>query len=127
MQPFRSLATASAEFVERLRTAIEVHLESNEHEDRSLDVLVRHAIQADEKPEADVRGVWKRLSGRVEGPFGGLAIEGPAGGAGTTVMATTGISPFPDSHVQTNGRTELPISLHSGTFRSLADSSTVLR
>jgi hypothetical protein len=127
MQPFRSLASASTELIERLRTAIEDQLDGDAHEDRSLDDLVRHAMQNEQEPQADVRGVWKRLSGRVESPFGGLAVEGPAGGAGATVLATSGISPFPDGHIRTNGRTEKPISLHSGAFRSLSDSSTVLR
>jgi hypothetical protein len=46
-------------------------------EDSGLDYLVRHAIQQ-ELSSHDGEHVWHRLSRRVRGPFGSMAIEEPA-------------------------------------------------
>jgi hypothetical protein len=48
-----------------------------EHGDEDLDVLVRHAFRQ-EAVSHDAKHVWTRLSRRVRGPFGALAIEEPA-------------------------------------------------
>lgn len=49
-----------------------------EHETQPIDVLVRNAFLHDTPHEADVSKVWSELSSRVMGPFGTLAVEGPA-------------------------------------------------
>jgi hypothetical protein len=46
-------------------------------EDPGLDVLVRHAIRQ-ELASHDGGQVWQKLSSRVKGPFGSIAIEEPA-------------------------------------------------
>lgn len=48
-----------------------------EAEDTGLDLLVRHAIRQ-EAVSHDGGHVWQKLSSRVKGPFGSLAIEEPA-------------------------------------------------
>lgn len=49
-----------------------------EQETQPIDVLVRNAFLHDTPHEADVSRVWSELSSRVMGPFGTLALEGPA-------------------------------------------------
>ncbi|MDQ6695768.1 MAG: hypothetical protein M3014_15390 [Chloroflexota bacterium] len=51
--------------------------ESQSDNDPALDVLVRHAMVSSDSSEADTGKVWKKLSGRVRGPFGQIAVEGP--------------------------------------------------
>ena len=46
-------------------------------EDSGLDLLVRHAIHQ-EVTSHDGGHVWQKLSRRVKGPFGSIAIEEPA-------------------------------------------------
>jgi hypothetical protein len=46
-------------------------------EDANLDVLVKHAVKSSLQ-QPDAGRVWKRLSQRVTGPYGSLAVEGPA-------------------------------------------------
>jgi hypothetical protein len=46
-------------------------------DDPGLDVLVRHAIHQ-EVSSHDAGHVWQKLSRRVAGPFGRIAIEEPA-------------------------------------------------
>jgi hypothetical protein len=47
-------------------------------EDRELDVLVKHAMRGTHWLEHDPKRVWQRLSERVRGPFGSMAVEEPA-------------------------------------------------
>ncbi|MEO5952606.1 MAG: hypothetical protein ABIQ44_09100 [Chloroflexia bacterium] len=47
-------------------------------EDKALDMLVKHAMSGTHWLEHDPKRVWQRLSARVRGPFGGMAIEEPA-------------------------------------------------
>lgn len=44
-----------------------------------LDLLLKHAMHSNsaEAPQASTHRVWKKLSGRVQGPFGSMAVEGP--------------------------------------------------
>lgn len=44
-----------------------------------LDLLLKHAIQSNSSavPAPNTKRVWKKLSGRVRGPFGRIAVEGP--------------------------------------------------
>ena len=51
---------------------------AEEEETQPIDVLVRNAFRHDTPHEADVSRVWSELSSRVMGPFGMLAVEGPA-------------------------------------------------
>jgi len=52
--------------------------EQTMEEDRALDMLVKHAMSGTHWLEHDPKRVWARLSERVRGPFGGMAIEEPA-------------------------------------------------
>ncbi len=54
------------------------HAEDERSGDCDLDVLVRHAMVSGDSSAADTRKVWKKLSGRVRGPFGRIAVEGPS-------------------------------------------------
>lgn len=49
-----------------------------DEEDRALDVLVKHAMSGTHWLEHDPKRVWQRLSERVRGPFGSMAVEEPA-------------------------------------------------
>ncbi len=70
--------------------------------DQPIDVLVRNAFQNDTPAGANVSRVWAALSNRVLGPFGTLALEGPAfacsEGAGqhSSVQARDGLAPSVD-------------------------------
>jgi hypothetical protein len=56
----------------------EEDVEEMAQEDRALDVLVKHAMQGTNWLEHDPKRVWQRLSERVRGPFGSMAVEEPA-------------------------------------------------
>lgn len=60
-------------------------------EDKALDLLVKHAMAGTNWLEHDPKRVWQRLSERVRGPFGGMAIEEPAN-MGSSM-------PLPQDHV----------------------------
>jgi len=95
MQPIRKIANSSAEWLDDLRTAFLEYIgERAEAEDGSLDDLLRYTMQAEEESKADATGVWERLSGRMVGPFGLLAVEGPAGRGDSSVISLTGVAPF---------------------------------
>src|SRR5512135_21985 len=47
-------------------------------EDRNLDVLMKHAVRSTNWLEHDPKQVWQRLSERVRGPNGEVAVEQPA-------------------------------------------------
>jgi len=49
----------------------------DDDDDPGLDLLVKNAVQANWL-EHDPKRVWKKLSERVRGPFGRMAIEEPA-------------------------------------------------
>jgi hypothetical protein len=95
MQPIRVIANASSEWLDDLRIAILEYVgERADADDPSMDDLLRHTMQSDGDSKADARGVWERLCGRVVGPFGRLAVEGPAGCGDSSVIALTGVAPF---------------------------------
>jgi hypothetical protein len=52
--------------------------DSMDEEDRALDLLVKHAMSGTHWLEHDPKRVWQRLSERVRGPFGSMAVEEPA-------------------------------------------------
>ncbi len=56
---------------------LEVEDEMDE-EDRAIDVLVKHAMHGTPWLQHDPKAVWQRLSERVRGPFGSMAVEEPA-------------------------------------------------
>jgi hypothetical protein len=49
----------------------------DEDDDPGLDLLVKNAVRSNWL-EHDPRRVWNKLSERVRGPFGRMAVEGPA-------------------------------------------------
>ena len=50
--------------------------------DPSLDLLLKHAMHSASPGAPNAGRIWQQLSRRVVGPFGGLAVEGPASGGG---------------------------------------------
>lgn len=44
-----------------------------------LDLLLKYAMQnnSSDAPAPNANRIWKKLSGRVRGPFGRIAVEGP--------------------------------------------------
>jgi hypothetical protein len=79
----RALAAASGALLDDLRLSLTNSIPElcKEEEDQPMGVLVRNAFRDNEEggcDEADVSRVWAELSSRVLGPFGRLALEGPA-------------------------------------------------
>lgn len=100
----RVLAAASGAFRGFLRpdpvpdSAPTVHEEGGKEE---LHLLVKNALITPEEPRPDVSRIWSELSSRVKGPFGRLAIEGPAftyreGAAAAPQLSRDGLAPSPD-------------------------------
>jgi hypothetical protein len=95
MRPIKTITNASADLLEELRSALLGYVGGQaEADDPSLDELLRHALQGDEEAQADATSVWRRLSGRMVGPFGRLALEGPAGSTDPTIVSLVGNAPF---------------------------------
>ncbi|HEY0071791.1 MAG TPA: hypothetical protein VGE04_17645 [Chloroflexia bacterium] len=64
--------------------------------DESLDILLKHALNTHtpETPVPSTSHVWSKLSRRVRGPFGKIAVEGPAAsGQGLSTLGS-GAVPF---------------------------------
>lgn len=128
MQPIRSIATASAGWLEDLRLAILDYLGDHaEWDDRSLDDLLRYAMHSAGEAEADASGVWKRLCGRVVGPFGRLAVEGPAGCSDPTVVGFTGLAPFAPATSPSGTEPAAPGKAHSRGPGQTPEAATLLR
>jgi hypothetical protein len=71
-------AAASTAFLDSLRSGLAVSpVKQEEETDQPIGLLVRNAFR-EEAAEIDMSHVWAELSGRVKGPFGMLAVEGPA-------------------------------------------------
>lgn len=67
--------------------------------DPEIDILVRHAVHQ-ELVAHEAGHIWQKLSRRVKGPFGNIAVEEPAmRGQSMPVIATAGETPDrrPDS------------------------------
>jgi hypothetical protein len=64
------------DFVSNLRSFADG---SNSDENEELDLLLKYAMRnnSSEAPAPNTNRIWKRLSRRVTGPFGKLAVEGP--------------------------------------------------
>jgi hypothetical protein len=75
IRPIRAIATALQDEISDV--AVCPDCACPEHGDEDLEVLVRHAFRQ-EPVSHDAKHVWTRLSRRVRGPFGALAIEEPA-------------------------------------------------
>ncbi|MDQ5823369.1 MAG: hypothetical protein M3441_04045 [Chloroflexota bacterium] len=89
--------------------------------DESLDLLVKHALKtnAPQAPAPNSNNVWSKLSSRVRGPFGKMAVEGPAGaGSEMSVLGAKG-APF---SVGDETRSSLP----SGSSQEVSDPHTAL-
>lgn len=76
----KALAAASSALLEGLRGIGSSSDPSGADDDdaATIDVLVRNAFRQDSERKANVTRIWSELSSRVMGPFGTLAIEGPA-------------------------------------------------
>jgi hypothetical protein len=75
IRPIRAIAAALQDGLLEDTPEIDGHCPAAD--DHDLDALVRHAFRH-EAVSHDPKNVWKRLSGRVRGPFGAIAIEEPA-------------------------------------------------
>jgi hypothetical protein len=69
-------ASLHEDFTDDMR-AITAQEPVEEDDDPGLDVLVKNAVR-ENWLEHDPRAVWKKLSERVRGPFGQMAVEEPA-------------------------------------------------
>jgi hypothetical protein len=89
--------------------------------DESLDLLVKHALKsnAPQTPAPNTNNVWSKLSRRVKGPFGRMAVEGPEGsGSEMSVLGPKG-APF---SVGDETRSPLP----AGNSQEVSDQHTAL-
>ena len=100
----KALAAVSGAILDNIRNGLSSPLENGQSEDdRPIGVLVRNAFRHEEAPEADVSRVWAELSSRVLGPFGRLAVEGPAfaytdiAGEHSLLQARDGLAPCASS------------------------------
>lgn len=89
--------------------------------DESLDILVKHALKSHtpQTPGPDTNNVWSKLSKRVRGPFGKIAVEGPA--AQGDDLARLGSNGVPFS-VGDEKRSPLP----SGNSQEASDQHTAM-
>ena len=64
--------------------------------DESLDLLVKHALRSHtpNTPVPSTSNVWSKLSRRVRGPFGKMAVEGPAASGDELAMLGSNGTPF---------------------------------
>lgn len=64
--------------------------------DESLDLLVKHALHTHtpQAPAPGANNVWSKLSRRVKGPFGKIAVEGPASSGDPLASLGSGGVPF---------------------------------
>ncbi len=89
--------------------------------DESLDLLVKHALKsnAPQTPAPNSNNVWSKLSRRVRGPFGKMAVEGPeCSGSDMSVLGPNG-APF---SVGDETRSMLP----SGNSQEVSDQHTAM-
>ena len=70
-------ATSPSELAEDLLHSLSNGGDDEPEVDTSLQILLKNAVRSS-WGEPDASRVWKRLSRRVTGPFGALAMEGPA-------------------------------------------------
>ena len=98
---FRKLAAVSGALLDDLLLGL-VSPRHAQEDGAPIDLLVKNALREDVVGEADVSRVWADLSSRVKGPFGRLAVEGPAftcsEGRSLTpaLQSREGLDPSPD-------------------------------
>ncbi len=82
------------DMLSRVRDRIE--LAARADGDESLDILVKHALNTHtpQTPAPSTNHVWSKLSRRVRGPFGKLAVEGPATSGEPMAAIGSGAVPF---------------------------------
>lgn len=91
------LTHASSLFIEDFLSSIRQFADPiSASEADELDILLKHAMHTNspDAPTPNANRVWKRLSGRVRGPFGRLAVEGPQVSGEETSMGHGHQSPF---------------------------------
>jgi hypothetical protein len=88
-------------------------------EDRNLDMLMKHAVRSSGWLAHDPKQVWQRLSERVRGPNGELAVEEPAN-LGSSEM------PYPEQYEKADRRDSRPDAHHHSLHR-LANEAYSLR
>lgn len=89
--------------------------------DDSLDILVKHALNTHtpQTPVPSSSNVWSKLSRRVKGPFGKMAVEGPAASGDNLAALGSGSVPFA---VGDDKRSPLP----SGNSQEASDQHTAM-
>lgn len=90
----RAIAAASTALLDGLLSGLVVPpVKQDDESDQPIGVLVRNAFR-NEAEGLDLSHVWSELSSRVKGPFGRLAVEGPAFtySDGATLLASHGHS-----------------------------------
>ncbi len=91
------LTHASSLFIEDFLSSIREFADPiSASEVDELDILLKHAMQSNSPsaPTPNANRIWKKLSGRVRGPFGRLAVEGPQVSGEETGMGHGHQSPF---------------------------------
>ena len=65
--------------------------------DPSLDLLVKNAMRDASSAEPDAPRIWQQLRNKVKGPFGRIAVEGPAMSTLDSAMMKSGgvVQPAP--------------------------------
>jgi hypothetical protein len=89
--------------------------------DESLDILVKHALNTHtpQTPVPSTSNVWSKLSRRVRGPFGKMAVEGPAATGDNLSTLGSGGVPFA---VGDDKRSPLP----AGNSQEASDQHTAM-
>ncbi len=102
-----------------LRDHVETEREAEANE--SLDLLVKHALKSHtpQTPVPNTNNVWSKLSRRVRGPFGKLAVEGPAANGDDRAILGPNGAPF---SVGDEKRSPLP----SGNSQEASDQHTAM-
>ena len=123
------LAQTPSRYLEDVLSTLRNHMEpaGGSDGDESLDILVKHALNTHtpETPTPSTNNVWTKLSRRVKGPFGKIAVEGPAASGRELGMMGSGSVPF---SVGDDKRAPLPSSnsqeasdQHTAMFHSAKD------
>ena len=123
------LAQTPSRYIEDVLSTLRNHMEplGAGEADESLDILVKHALNTHtpQTPVPSSSNVWSKLSRRVRGPFGKMAVEGPAASGDSLAALGSGGVPFA---VGDDKRSPLPSSnsqeasdQHTAMFHSAKD------
>lgn len=117
------LAQPPSRYIEDMLSTLRDRMEPANHTDgdESLDLLVKHALKVHtpQMPARSTNNVWRRLSKRVTGPFGKMAVEGPAASGDELAMHGSNVGPFA---VGDEKRAPLP----SGNSQEASDQHTAM-